>query len=83
MGRILTKTVLSGLNKEDIYGNTTPVSSKPYGTKHPKGKMFGPGSGSKPRLLKARAGVMTHLPPKALVTILSYDMSSFRKYMSV
>lgn len=70
------------VKKEEIIENRL-VSSRPYGTKHPKDKMFGPGSSSKSRLLKARTGVLTYLPPKALATILSYDMSSYRKFMSV
>lgn len=58
------------------------VSSRPYGTKAPRDKLFGPGS-TKRRYMKARTGVLTYLPPKALATILSYDMMSYRKYMTV
>lgn len=70
------------VKKEEIVENRV-VSTKPYGTKHPSGKMFGPGSQSRSRLFKARTGVLTYLPPKALATILSYDMNSYRKYLSV
>lgn len=70
--------------KKDEIIESSLVSAKPYGTKHPKNKkMFGPGSANKIRLVKARSGVMTYLPPQALATILSYDMSSYRKFMSV
>ena len=70
------------VKKEEII-ETNLVSSKPYGTKFPKAKMFGPGSGKKSRFIKAKSGVMTYLPPQALAVILSYDMNGFRKYMSV
>lgn len=70
------------VRKEDIL-ETNLVSSKPYGSKHLKPKVFGPGSTSKVRLIKARSGVMTYLPSHALAVILSYDMSGYRKYMSV
>ena len=70
------------VKKDEIIENKM-VSSKPYGTKHPRQKLFGPGSESKTRLIKARTGVLTFLPAKALATILSYDMNSYRKYMSV
>ena len=70
--------VLSGLNKEDMIVRK-PVSSKPYGTKSSKPIMSGGQSIMKP----SRVLSLTDLPPKALSTILSYDMWSYRKMMSV
>lgn len=69
--------------KQDII-ETTSVSSRPYGSKHTKSiNRFEHGSKSRSRLIKAKSGVMTFLPSSALATIISYDMSGFRKYMSV
>ena len=69
------------VKKEEIIDHRL-VSTTPYGTKAPRDKLFGPGS-KKNRVLKARSGVLTYLPPKALATILSFDMGSYRKYMSI
>lgn len=56
-----------------------PVSSKPYGTKSSRQIMSGTQSIMKPSYVLS----LTDLPPKALSTILSYDMWSYRKMMSV
>ncbi|CAI2367370.1 unnamed protein product [Moneuplotes crassus] len=68
------------VKKEEII-DTRLISSKPHGSRAPKGKFSGTGSSN--RTWKARSGVTINLPPKALATILSYDMASYRKYMSV
>lgn len=70
------------IKKEEII-ESRMVSSRPYGTKNPTNKLFGPGSKHNSKSFKFSAGVLTYLPPKALMTILSYDMSSYRKFMSV
>lgn len=80
-GRNIDTDGIEWVKKDEIVGNRV-ISGKIYGTKAPKGKFLGSGSSNK-RFMKVRAGVLTNLPPKALATILSFDMSSYRKYMSV
>mmetsp|Transcript_2063 Transcript_2063/g.1868 ORF Transcript_2063/g.1868 Transcript_2063/m.1868 type:complete len:232 (+) Transcript_2063:8-703(+) len=80
-GRNIDPDGIEWVKKDEIIDNRL-ISSRPYGTKKPKEKRFGPGS-NKNTFIKARSGVLTFLPPKALATILSYDMGSYRKYMSV
>jgi len=70
------------VKKEEII-DTKLVSSKPYNTKNSKYKGFTGNSQSRSMLTKPKSGILTFLPPKALATILSYDMGSYRKYMSV
>lgn len=80
-GRNIDPDGIEWVKKEEIIDSRL-VSSRPYGTKTPREKLFGPGS-TKGRFTKAKSGVLTYLPAKALSTIISYDMGSYRKYMSV
>ena len=80
-GRNIDTDGIEWVKKEEIIDSRL-VSSRPYGTKTPKEKLFGPGS-TKNAFIKVKSGVLTYLPAKALSTIISYDMGSYRKYMSV
>lgn len=80
-GRNIDTDGIEWVKKDEIIDQRV-VSSRVYGTKRPKDKLFGPGS-AKNAFIKARSGVLTYLPAKALATILSYDMASYRKYMGV